>query len=155
MPEYIIKPGMKMHVPSVEEIVQPMHDRILKSLGKNAAFTRLVEQSNTNAAGKAEFKLGPQNGFTWDIRAVVVYMGNVTATGLVGYDNVDNQPVNAMGLWTSQTPLFYNKQFILHSGQQMHISNLGTGVAGAFSSPVAIAIAVVEVPTEHIAQLLL
>jgi hypothetical protein len=147
-----MQPGHEFYVPSVEEIVQPMEDKILHHLGKNARFTRVLKSATVIAAGVFTINIQVPDGFLWDLRwfqtdnahPVNLYLNNANPLNFIA------QTTNAGAVAPVTFPA---KTYVIHSGETLVLSN--GDAASTVGGNVNVALGIIEVPVMHEAQLLL
>lgn len=155
-----ISPGMMLDFVTPEELASHLDNQgttILKALGKNAQFKRVVEATQSDANGNFVFPVGPADGFLWDVRAVAAVYGPSQDTVAIGMYFNNNNSLNFVDSILEGDAISkhsYSKTVIVHSNDNLVFAPLPTKNPSA-NSYVTVQLYVIEVPNSHEAQLLL
>ena len=154
-----IRPGKVLNFLSPEEFLEHHTDQtnsILKALGKNAVFRRVIGNGpiTATAIGTNRIAVGPEPGFMWDIRAVASFLPANAGINSGWYINDASTKLNLILAQLTNGGFntgFGSRTHVLHSGDQLVFQCEAVPVADQGS----IHVAVIEVPSAHEAQLLL
>lgn len=151
-----LRPGEMIETITEHELrdhLERNNDILLEKLGKNARFIRHVANVQADANGNFTLKLGPPDGFIWDVRGIVC-ASSATTTLFGVYYNDASSLVNVIMPDAGLNELFtFSKQVIVHSSETL-VFVQGTTSAGA-NAFVSVRLDIIEVPVSHEAQLLL
>lgn len=156
-----VQPGIPLEVVTPEELVNHLRDNtetLLKRLGKNAIFKRVVITGQSDNNGVVTIEAEIPDGFMWSVMAVIV-TGNSAANPNLGmYINdpttLSNLVANIATTTSEATPqvVFFSKnQVVAHSTDQLWFHRTGTTANALW----LVTMHVIEVPSSHEAQLLL
>jgi hypothetical protein len=149
----IVKPGGALEIPTAAEILDPIN-KVLKSLGQDARFVRVVNTFLTDGTGNIPANgVGPEDGFLWAVMLATTDLGNGTGKWALWVNNVT--PLNRVA--NTQTgsgaTAFSKAQLVLKGNDKLIIANDGAAAAVNYNG--GLALHVIEVPFAHEAQLLL